>query len=103
MLSKQGVETTVLRLLTVAPLPVEAILSYLTENSTVVVVEESMRSCGIREQLQWELTRKLPNLTFAGIDLGKEYVTHGSMQDLYSHYGLDGESISKYVQEVLSE
>lgn len=103
LLSKHGVETTVLRLLTVAPLPVEAILSYLTENSTVVVVEESMRSCGIREQLQWELTRKLPNLTFAGIDLGEEYVTHGSMQDLYSHYGLDGESISKYVQEVLSE
>ncbi len=103
LLSKQGVEVTVLRLLTVSPLPVEAMLPYLTPDSTVVVIEEVMNGSGIREMLQWEITRHLSNVKFAGIDLGKAFVTHGAMKDLYAHYGLDGASIAKYVQEVLSE
>ena len=103
ILCKQGVEATVLRLLTVAPLPVNAILSHISLDSTVIVVEETMGNCGIRGELQSELLGKLPNLKVDGIDLGREYVTHGSMQDLYSHYGLDGKSIAEYVQEVLSK
>ena len=37
-----------------------------------------------------------------GVDLGADFVTHGSTKELYRHYGLDGESIANYTQGVLS-
>ena len=35
-----------------------------------------------------------------GIDLGHQFITHGDMNSLYQHYGLDAQSIAKFVQEV---
>ena len=35
------------------------------------------------------------------LDLGHEFVPHGDMDNLYRRSGLDSESITKYVCEVL--
>ena len=97
ILKQQGVSVTVLRLLSVAPMPAEEIKNQLSDNGPVVVVEETATGCGIKEELSWMLKdRKV-----YGIDLGRQYVTHGAMNDLYRHYGLDADSIAKFVQEVV--
>ena len=101
LLAQQGVEATVLRLLTVAPLPVYNVLTMMAESDYVVVLEEAAGGCGIREELAWELRKLKPGVRVDGIDLGKRFVTHGDMNSLYQHYGLDDRSIAKYVQEVL--
>ncbi len=100
MLSQQGIEATVLRLLTVAPLPVYNVLTMMSENEHLVVVEEIAGGCGIREELAWALQHIKPGIRVDGIDLGRQFVTHGDMNSLYQHYGLDAESITKFVQEV---
>ena len=100
ILAAQGIEATVLRLLTVAPLPVYHVLTLMSRNSHVVVVEEAAGGCGIREALAWELQHLKPGIRVDGIDLGNQFVTHGNISSLYSHYGLDAESIAQYVQEV---
>ena len=100
LLAEQGIEATVLRLLTVAPLPVYNVLTMMSENEHLVVVEEVAGGCGIREELAWELQHIKPGIRVDGIDLGRRFITHGDMNSLYRHYGLDGESIAKYVQEV---
>lgn len=100
LLSQQGIEATVLRLLTVAPLPVYNVLTMLSENEHLVVVEEIAGGCGIREELAWALQHIKPGIRVDGIDLGRQFVTHGDMNSLYQHYGLDAESIAKFVQEV---
>ena len=100
LLEQQGIQATVLRLLTVAPLPVYNVLTMMSENEHVVVIEEAAGGCGIREELAWELQHIKPNIRVDGIDLGRQFVTHGDMNSLYRHYGLDGESIAKFVQEV---
>ena len=52
--------------------------------------------------LAWELRKLCPDCRVDGVDLGADFVTHGSTKELYRHYGLDGESIANYTQGVLS-
>ena len=101
ILEQRGIHATVLRLLTVAPLPIDQIVEHLSTNPHVIVLEEVCAESGIRQSLAWELTHRIPGLQVDGLDLGHRYVTHGSVQALYNHCGLDAESIAHFVQEVL--
>ncbi len=98
-LSSAGIEATVLRLLTVSNLPAEEILSCISRNVKIIVVEEVCRGSGIREALAWELV----NHRIYGIDLGKDFIPHGSIEELYRDCGLDADSIAAYTKKVLSE
>ena len=102
LLRQQGICATVLRLHTVAPLPIEQILPYVQENIPVVIVEETCTGSGVRERLAWALMESKPGCKISGMDLGQQFVTHGSLNDLYSHYHLDAKSIANHVQEVLA-
>ena len=101
LLAEKGIEATVLRLLTVAPLPIEQILSSMSATPHVIVLEESCAESGIRQSLAWDLTHRNPSVIVDGIDLGHNYVTHGSVSRLYEHYGLDDKSVADFVLEVL--
>ncbi len=100
LLAQQGIEATVLRLLTVAPLPIEQLLAQMSEKHHVVVVEEVCDGSGIRQDLAWKLSRRLKDVQVDGIDLGHRYIPHGSVHELYAHCGLDAQSIAKFVVEV---
>ena len=92
---------SVLRLLSVGKLPIEDIYAQLADSKNVVVVEEVCAGSGIGSVLASELSQKDPACRVYKIDLGNTYVTHGSVEKLYKHYGLDAESIVNYVTEVL--
>lgn len=101
-LSAEGVETTVLRLLTVNKLPTEEVFSKLSENHRVLIVEETCNASGIRETLAWELRKLCPDCVLDGVDLGKQFIPHGSNRELYEYCGLDGQSIAERAKEMLS-
>ena len=103
LLAQNGIQASVLRLMTVAPLPTEQLIGQLSGMSHVVIIEEACGQSGIRQVLAWELTHENPHIRVDGIDLGHNYVTHGNIQSLYKHYGLDAESIADFVQEVLKD
>ena len=103
MLSEQGLEATVLRLLTVSDLPASEIIQKLSEKKTVMIVEESAANSGIREALAWELHQLDSGCSIYGMDLGKCFVPHGSRKELLTHCRLDAESIAHRIKEVLSE
>ncbi len=100
-LSQQGVEATVLRLLTLWPLPTEEIASQIAPGRPVAILEETAAGAGIREALAWEL-RNIGGPVH-GRDLGNEYIPHGNPNALYQQCGLDGQGICNFVQEVLHE
>ena len=102
LLSNQGVEATVLRLLSVSDLPSQQVQELLSDNHRVIVVEEVCSGSGIREALTWELDKRCPDCRVFGIDLGRNFVPHGSQKELYKHCGLDAQSIAAYTMEVLS-
>lgn len=101
LLERQGIRATVLRLLSVAPLPTERILAQMSQTRHVIVVEEVCNGSGIREALAWELRHRVPDCRVDGIDLGHNYVTHGDMNSLYRHHRLDSESIAEFVREAI--
>lgn len=101
LLAQQGIEASVLRLLTVSPLPVEEIVERIGDCRHILIAEEACTGSGIREALTWELMKKIPNLNIHAIDLGSHFVTHGSLDKLYKVHGLDGESMKEKALEVL--
>ena len=97
-LSKEGIEATVLRLLSVSDLPIQQISERIPLNSAAIVVEEVCSRSGIREELAWKLGRRI-----YGLDLGHGFVPHGAQKELYKHCGLDSQSIVNFTREVLSK
>ena len=102
LLSADRVEATVLRLLTVSDLAAEEVLNKMSENHTIIVVEEVCNGSGIREALAWDLHQLEPECRVAGMDLGKRFVPHGSLKELHRHCGLDAAAIAEFTKEVLS-
>ena len=100
ILSRQGVEATVLRLLSVTHLGEQEISE--AASGPVVVVEEVCSGSGIKEALAWKLKEIATNFRVFGIDLGKDFVTHGNQNLLLRSAGLDADSIASYIKEVLS-
>jgi deoxyxylulose-5-phosphate synthase len=62
------------------------------------VIEEVAAGSGIAR----EIAIKLPGTRVYGMDLGAGFITHGSMQSLYQHCGLDADSIANRILEDLS-
>ena len=102
-LANQGVEATVLRLLSPSDLGISEIAAKMAANAPVIVIEETCTGSGIKETLGWELNQINPQSKVYGIDLGPDFVTHGSQKQLYECCGLDPASIADYTKEVLSK
>ena len=102
LLEKQGVSATVLRLLTLSPMPYDQIASMVSENPLIVIMEEVSGNCGIGDALSLQLFNRISHCKVHTLDLGKRYVTHGSLSSLYSHCGLDGQSVADFILEVRS-
>ena len=102
LLSQQGIETTVLRLLSVTNFRPEELAAAMADCRCAIVVEEVCTGSGIREDLAWKLRKLLPECRFGGMDLGRDFVPHGSQKKLFKHCGLDAASIAAYTKEALS-
>ena len=99
-LSQQGIEATVLRLMALSNLESSHIADRIPGNSLVIVAEEACTGSGIREAIGWELRNT--GCRIDGIDLGRDFVTHGSTQKLYEQCGLDPKSIADFTKEMLT-
>ena len=97
-LSKDGIEATVLRLMSINPLPVDEILSNLNTNH-ILILEETATGSAICHSLAEALHEMKTGLQIHSINLGDGFVTHGSVSALYEHYGLDGNSIADFVRK----
>ena len=101
LLCAQGIEATVLRLMTLSHLAAEKISCLMSENKRIVICEEVCNGSGIREALAWELQRICPECHVEGLDLGPDFVTHGDKKKLYASLGLDSASIAEKAKGVL--
>ena len=101
IMHKQGIEATVIRLLTISPLPVQQILSAVSEVSHIAIMEETC-SGGIGDTLAYQLYKQKPGCRVDTFDFGNQYVTHGSVSELYKKYGLDGQSVAESIMGVHS-
>ena len=80
---------------------VDAVIREMSRNRHIVVIEEVGGNSGIRDALSWEICQQHRKCKVDGIDLGDRFVTHGDLQSLYQHYGLDARSIAEFTREVI--
>lgn len=101
LLSRQGIEATVLRLVNLTDLHEEQILELAPKDRPVIVVEEAATGSGIHEALAYGLMQLCPGCWVSGRDLGKDFITHGNVKKLYEICGLDATSLAAYAKEVV--
>ena len=102
-LAQQGISCTVLRLLELSDLPAEEILRLMPEKKNAVIIEETAANSGVAQPLAWQLRGLCPECRVSGINLGHDFVPHGSQQRLYEYCGLDAASIAQFVSGVLTD
>ena len=100
LLSENGIDATVLRLTNLSDLPVAQIAEQIPANHCVIVLEEIGGNCGICQDLAYALSKMRPDCSVSGIDLGRRYISHGSMESLYDYCGLSAKEIMSQVMEV---
>ncbi len=100
-LSEHGVEATVLRLLCVSGIPDEQVCGLISTKKNVFIMEEVCRGSGIRESVALLIHEHFQDSVVAGVDLGCNFVTHGSMDALYHKCGLDAQSVCDSILEVI--
>lgn len=101
VLARRGISAGVVRLLSVEPLPIKALVKILGDCRCVLVAEECGTGAGIKEALAWHLRQQVPDCRVDGIDLGGQFVRHGDIRSLYKHYGLDEYSIADRAEEAV--
>ena len=99
LLAEKGISLSVIRLLQIHPLPMEALADFLGKHRNILIAEEA--TGGIARELAWNLSRMLPGSKIAVADLGTEYVTHGDMASLYRHTGVDAAALAEKMMEVI--
>jgi len=96
LLKDSGVSARVIRMTSLWPLPMEELKTHIPEESRVIVLEEACG--GIAEKL----SNALQELGFRACyrDLGRRYIPHGRVDELYVWAGLDAEALVKFALEV---
>ena len=98
-LHDNNIEATVLRLMTVSPIAVDEIVSSISENRHIVIMEESC-SGGISDALACQLYKRIPGCRVDSFHFENQFVTHGNVAQLYKQYHLDADSIADFIMGV---
>ena len=98
LLAEQGIDISVVRITDLSDDSFAELEKALDSISSVVFAEEV--SSGIYDAIASRFSKKH---SFICVDLGKEYVPHGSVAQLYKKYGLDAESLAEKIKEVLGK
>ena len=100
-LEQAGFQVGVQRLLSVNPLEEQELLNAIAGDAPIFVLEETHANCGIYDAVAYAFQKNGRKNQIHALNLGHEFVTHGSMDQLYQDCGLDATSVANYVQEVL--
>ena len=98
-----GIEARVLRLLSVSEMPARRILEQMPGCGNLIVVEETSAGSGISGALSLALQQAGADCRVCVRDLGRDFVPHGPVNELYLHCGLDADAIAEYIKEVLKD
>ena len=99
ILSNADVEATVLRLLTVSPVAIDDIVACISDKHHIVIMEEACTG-GISDLLACQLYKRIPGCRVDAFSFGNQFVTHGSIGELYMNYHLDPASVADFILEV---
>ena len=98
ILAQQGLSVSVIRLTKLNPISARGLEAALAGQKVVLIAEEAIG--GLGADLSCMIHQILPDSSTAVIDLGREYVTHGTVAKLYEKHSLDAAGIADRFLEV---
>ena len=98
ILAQQGLSVSVIRLSKLSPVSASGLEAALAGQKVILIAEEAIG--GLGADLSCMIHQILPDSSTAVIDLGREYVTHGTVAKLYEKHGLDAAGIADRFLEV---
>ena len=101
ILSEKNIHARVLQLHSVTDYSVQSLAGQI-RGKHLFIIEEAAAGSGIKETVSWQVRESGFAGTVHGLDLGDQFVPHGSIMELYRLAGIDADSIVKKVQEALS-
>ncbi len=101
ILLTRNIPVTVIRLLSVDAPDVRKMIPLISKNRNIFIIEEVSGNSGVAHFLSHDLHSLLDSCNIHVLDLGNEYVTHGSVNELRHLHGIDGESVADHIQEVI--
>jgi len=97
ILGEKGISVCVVNLLSIKPLDIEGIEHIIHKTDSFITLENGVKSGGIGECIISSIDRSLcsKNLFVAGFP--DEFISHGSIPEIFRQYKLDPESLSEKV------
>ena len=101
LLEQQGIQTEIIKLNTITPLPVEEVLASVRKTGAILVAEDCVASGSVGERIAKCLEQEGICAKLMLCNTGDQFTTHGSVRQLYRLLGLDGEGLYERVKEAL--
>lgn len=102
LLEKKGKSAQVVKLNSIAPLDVEAIVACAKKTGRLVVAEECVDAGCVGRRIASELAlRSVSGVRLALVNLGDRFVQHGTVPELRALCGIDGDGIARRALEVM--
>lgn len=100
-LEQRGISAEVVCLRSIKPLELSPLISSAEKTGRLLLAEEAGQFCGIALEAFHALECRGVRARMRSIGLPDQFVTHGSMEDLYRSLGLDSVSIAAKAEEMV--
>jgi len=100
-LTPRGVNAEVIKLNAVRPLPLESVTESVLKTGTVYVLEETVDTGCVAAELFSRLAERGVSARMVRRNLGDRFVSHGTVAELQRACGLDADSVTREILEVL--
>ena len=103
LLEEKGVSAQILKLNSIAPLDMDAVVDCVKRTGRLIVAEECVDAGCVGRRIASELAlRSMAGVSVTLVNLGDRFVQHGTVAELRQLCGIDGVSIAKKAVEVVS-
>lgn len=101
LLQKEGISAELVKLNSIKPIDYDFICGSAEKTGKILVVEDAVSEGCAGQRVLAELRRRNVGLKSAGLcNLGDNFVTHGSIPELYKLCGIDARSIARRVMDM---
>ncbi|MFC1669027.1 1-deoxy-D-xylulose-5-phosphate synthase [Spirochaetota bacterium] len=101
LLMEKGYKLSVVNLLSLKPLNLTGVEKIIGETGGFITLENGVLSGGIGEYIISNIKRDLRDKLLFNAGFPDEYITHGSIPELFEKFGIDAKSLSKRVIDKL--
>lgn len=101
ILDKDGISAEIIDIRCAKPIDYDLIFESAEKTGKLLVLEDNIVSGGVGEKIASNAAQSKKNFTVFTKGFPEEFIPAGRISELFKLYGLDAESLAKYIKEIL--